>query len=427
MRRSIRLAVCLLAATTFAAPGEIARKDFAYVMPVTTQGNEGLASATLPLAVYTGSERRDLGDIRVYNSAGDSLPYALLSPPASAPQPSVPVKVPIFPLWAQPGVEAGALSVRIEQGARGAIVGVKGAEKTRTQPRLAGYIVDMSALKKPIQAIVIDWKPAAKAGGAQGFSGEIGVESSDDLGRWISRARGAPLVTLQHDGDSLTLNRVEIPAAEAKYLRLSWPAAQDTPEFTQVRVETAIASIETPRVFTTAVGAIGAKAGEYQFDVKAAAPFDRLRVTLPNANTVANVQLLARTSGSRRLLNANGCCTSMGERSLARGYRSCRQDSCRNASSSPLAADHSPSPSGRPRQAAPKSRLRRSFPGTRRANRCKRPWPRWAKRKPKPIRLRVNRRGKTGAPGIGSRSCCGLCWCSALVCWRGWRSGLAAR
>lgn len=289
------MAVCLLAATALAASEEIARKDFAHIIPVSVEGSEGLASATLPLAVYIGSERRDLGDIRVYNNAGESLPHALLSPPANAPQQSAPVKVPVFPLWAQTGVEAGALSVRIEQGSKGAIVGVRGAEKTRAQPRLAGYIVDTSTLRKPIQAIVIDWKTGAKNAGAQGFSGEIDIESSDNLGQWTSRVRGAPLVTLQHDGDSLTLNRVEIPYAEAKYLRLSWPAAQETPEFTQVRVETASQVIDATRTFTTAVGVAAAKPGEYQFDVKAAAPFDRLRVALPNPNTVANVQLLARS------------------------------------------------------------------------------------------------------------------------------------
>jgi Protein of unknown function (DUF3999) len=234
----------------------------------------------------------------VFNGAGEPVPYALLSPPTAAREKSVPVKVPIFPLWAPAGVAAGAISVRIEQGDKGAVVGVRGAEKTAGKPRLAGYIVDISALKQPIQAIIIDWKSDAGAQNSEppgaGFSGQIDVEASDDFAHWSSRAVAAPLLTLQHEGESLALNHVEITRVEAKYLRLSWLASQATPVFQQVRVEAVGAAIDTPRTWTSATG-VAAANGEFSFDLGATAPFDRWRIALPNANTVATVKLLTRT------------------------------------------------------------------------------------------------------------------------------------
>ncbi len=304
MKTVAALAVCLLAgvvahAAQPAPAGEPAARDFVSSMPISVQGAEGLFVATLPLAVYAGSARRDLGDLRVFNGAGETVPYALLSPPTAAREKSAPVKVPIFPLWAPAGVEAGAISVRIEQGNTGAVVGVRGAEKTAGKPRLAGYIADISAIKKPIQAIIIDWK--TDAGGKQntetqgaGFSGQIDVEASDDFAHWRSRAAAAPLLTLQHQGESLALNRVEIPRVEAKYLRLSWPASQATPVFQQVQIEAVDAAIDTPRTWNGANGAPAAN-GEFSFDLGATAPFDRWRIELPNANTVATVKLLTRT------------------------------------------------------------------------------------------------------------------------------------
>jgi hypothetical protein len=302
--RIIAAAACLMLLTAGRAaqpaPADPpSRGDFRAGIPITVKGSEGLFAASLPLAVYAGSERRDLGDLRVFNSAGEIVPYSLLSPAATATEKSAPAKAPIFPLWARQGTEAGAISVRIEQGDKGAIVGVHGAEKSAKQARLAGYIVDVSGVKKPLQALVIDWrqpqnKDDAQDKNAKGFSGEVDVESSDDFAHWTNRVNAAPLLMLQHEGESLNLNRVELPRVAAKYLRLSWPAAQITPDFTQVRVEAVDTAVETPRVWATASGQSGAKTGEYAFDLGAHAPFDRLRISLPNANTVANLQLLAR-------------------------------------------------------------------------------------------------------------------------------------
>jgi hypothetical protein len=275
-----------------AAIDEPALKDFSGSIPIAIQGGESFHAAELPLPVYAGSERRDLGDLRVFNGAGETVPYALVSPPASGSEKSPPAQVPLFPLWAQAGREAGALSVRVEQNDRGAIVTVHGAEKSKQQPRLAGYLVDVSALNKPLQAIDIDWGTGTSE--SQEFTGQITVEAGDDFAHWTTAAAAAPLLSLQHEGHALTLNRVELPRLAAKYLRLSWPAAQATPKFSKIMVEAVDSAVDAPRTWTSAAGQ-NDKKGEYGFDLKAHAPFDRLRIELPNPNTVATVQLLARS------------------------------------------------------------------------------------------------------------------------------------
>lgn len=295
MKRSIGTialaALLLLQANLHAA--EPARGDFASALPIGVKGGEGLYAGTLPLSVYSGTERRDLGDMRVFNGAGETVPYSLLTPPATDVEKRQTIKVPIFPLYAQTGIDASALSVRIEQNARGTIVNVRGAEKGEKQQRLAGYILDTTALKKPMQALVIDWEKG-KESDATGFTGRVQVDSSDDFKSWTCQVCSAPLMSLQHEGQSLTVNRVELPHVTAKYLRLMWPALQATPAFTQVQIEPAGARVDTPRTWHTVSAEAGKNPGEFVFDLNAHAPVDRLRFALPNANTVATVQLSTR-------------------------------------------------------------------------------------------------------------------------------------
>jgi len=281
----------LTASAAFAAnAADLRPGDFASTMPMEVTSADGLHVATLPFSFFAGSQRRDLGDVRVFNGVGETVPYSLLTPRTAEREKSAALPARVFPLWAQPGAEASELSVRIDQSATGAITVIRGAEKSRKQARLAGYLVDTSAIKKPMQAIAIEW-----ANDAQGFAGRVDVASSDDLSRWNCCIASGSLIALQHEGQTLKLNRVELPRVTAKYLRLSWPASQTTPAFVEVWVEQVESVLDAPRTWHTVIAEAGTKAGEYAFKMNAYAPIDRLRVSLPNPNTVATVKLLARS------------------------------------------------------------------------------------------------------------------------------------
>jgi Protein of unknown function (DUF3999) len=296
MIRSIVLALTvLLAATHVARSAEIAAptiRDFAWSVPVAVEGGEALHAADLPLSVYAGSARPNLADLRVFNGRGENVPYALRSIAMPDPQRREGVPVPIFPVWGKPGTEIGSVSVRIRQGARGTIIDVQsggsGSGKGVATKHLVGYLVDTSALEVRLQALAFEWKE-----GGEAFVRPVRIEVSDDLERWIFVASGT-LIALRHAGHDLAQKRIELRGAKAKYLRISWPAAQEMPQLTGVRAEPVDALVEPPRAWHTAAASAGDKPGEYQFDLGANAPFDRMRLEPPNPNTVAPVQFFAR-------------------------------------------------------------------------------------------------------------------------------------
>ena len=52
--------------------------DFAFGIPLATEGDDAFYRVELPAAVYTGAVRSDLGDMRVFNGDGAVVPFAFV-------------------------------------------------------------------------------------------------------------------------------------------------------------------------------------------------------------------------------------------------------------------------------------------------------------------------------------------------------------
>lgn len=269
--------------------------DFAYGIAIDVSGNEALYEVTLPAAVYLGVVRPDLGDLRAFNGAGEVLPHAFR--PHTTTRPDAPATVPLtlFPLKAQTGTGVDGLSIRVRRTAGGAtsVQVTSAAARKGADKQTVGYLVDLTALERPLRAIELDWQTPA-----EGFAGKLRVDGSDDLGAWRTLVGQAPLVNLEVAGQHLQQKRIELPQQKVKYLRLSWapqgPGFQP-PELASVRGEPVEKAVAVPREWAAVEPRKGEKSGEYVFDLRGHFPIDRVRVQLPEPNTVAQVELLART------------------------------------------------------------------------------------------------------------------------------------
>jgi hypothetical protein len=268
-------------------------RDFASGLPLQIDGRQALYELELPLAVYEGVVRADLGDVRVFNGANEVVPHALRprAQPAKA-EPTLQTLTP-FPLRGDPTVGVEGVAIKFER--QGEQMRFEATPRGSTQaPALLGYVLDASALDKPISAmrLTVDGAPPT-------FSSAIRVEASEDLRSWVPVAQNAPIVRLEAGGQVLRLERVEFPARKAKYWRLSWEATRQGKrpaiELSAVTAEIAEGPIEAERQTRATPGQLlKDKAGEYEFDVGGPLPIDRIRLHLPQANTVAVIEVLAR-------------------------------------------------------------------------------------------------------------------------------------
>lgn len=290
----IALFALLLFAPGVAVAGE-QPGDFAYGIAIKADANDALHEIEIPATVYRAVTRSDLGDIRVFNGRGEVVPHALRPRAVANEQISAPVPLPVFPLYGESRAGFDDLDLRVEKRSDGRIIDirsrVKGREKSHS---LRGYLLDASALKPAIQTLQFDWKR-----GADGFVGKFRIEGSDDLAVWSTLADNAALASLMFGGHEVTRNRVELRVAKYKYLRVSWPEKQAVLESLTALAEPAVKLVAPPRVWRAVTGlAVSGKSGDFSYDVGGHVPFDRLRVELPETNSLVQLQIFSRARTS---------------------------------------------------------------------------------------------------------------------------------
>lgn len=281
-------ACMLLALVSGLACAQEAPGDFAYRAPLDTPRAASHYRFALPAAAYEGAARRDLGDVRVFNAAGETVPYAFVPREAQKPEPRL-QPAPLFPLYGDPARSLDTTSVTVERKAAGTVVSVKVANGTAAHRRaLIGYLLDASAIRQPLDALLLDWNAA------EPFTGQARVEASDDLRAWSTLVAGSPVLHLEHAGARLERRRVELGGAQARYLRVSFSGVPSAFALRQARLELKPPQAELQREWRPLAGSEAKSRGEWTYDSGGHFPVDRVRLRLPQPNTVVQVQVLSR-------------------------------------------------------------------------------------------------------------------------------------
>ncbi len=285
--RVLSALLCLLACAAAAAQDR--PDEFAYSVPLQVPGGSALYQLEVPRPVYEGVTRLDLGDVRVFNGRGEVVPHAWKPRPALDAAPGAWVELPFFPLQGAPDTSADSIDIRAERLAGGTIVRVISSAAGQSAPVLLGYLIDATSFQRPMHALDLDWQ-----GSREGMSGSVRVEGSDNLQHWRALVSAAPLVNLEFGGHQLIQKTVELPAAQYKYLRLTWPAGQPPIQLTRLSARPGDTLREPARQWKEVSVRPGDNTGDYRFEPGGRLPVERLRVTLPDPNTLAPAQVLAR-------------------------------------------------------------------------------------------------------------------------------------
>ncbi|MCW5626254.1 MAG: DUF3999 domain-containing protein [Burkholderiales bacterium] len=284
----------LLAATVAAEP---APKEFGYAAPLSFEAGSALYVVTLNESVYRRAARPDLGDLRVFNAAGEAVPFALRAAPPAPPVDGAAVPLPIFPVWSF-GTDDTTRPLRIEID-RDGNVRVLGSGGTRRDATVTAWLVDASAHSTPMAALEL-----TLASDADVIS-RLSVEGSDDLETWTALASNAPLVRTRFAGQQLERTRIEFAPTRARYLRLSGGdalprlagVAVRPPKIAEARPE--IRAVVEPTDMDRAAGVV-------RYDIAAALPMRRVAVQLGDDNAVLPFVLEAETRNGSWIPVANG-------------------------------------------------------------------------------------------------------------------------
>ena len=141
-RRAIAAALMTASFAGVASPGD-APADYSHVLPLSVDAGQAVVQLRVPRDVYLNARSPALDDLRVFDVAGMSMPFALadLAPPATVSRPATPVAV--FPVHGRARDAVGLHdSLQIRTGRDGAVISVT-APARKVSDELVGLVLDL--------------------------------------------------------------------------------------------------------------------------------------------------------------------------------------------------------------------------------------------------------------------------------------------
>jgi Protein of unknown function (DUF3999) len=273
----------------FASVGAASSTEhFAQRFALQLDGNAPYYTVTLPGAVYQASRRDDLGDLRIFNGAGEPVPYSLQAPRTPTATPPALQAVKWFPLpLSDAGIQGAPAGVTIAPDGTLRVTRSEPARTTRDAD-----LVDIGKVSGRVGALVIHLRD-------DNYQGRVSVVASDDLRNWQSLT-DAPLLKVNYAGNSVVQERIPLDDLHARYVRLHW--LDRAPDIASIDVEV---HPDHPDPSTTTrqwregiVARTDRTPGEYIFETDGAYPVDRLRLSLPQPNTVVRATVYSRADAN---------------------------------------------------------------------------------------------------------------------------------
>lgn len=287
----ILMALVMLPSVSFAE--EPRPEDFAKGMQIEGTDGDALYELSLPVAVYQGMTRPDHADLCMFNAQGEVVPFAIKGQePEQAMAPET-VQLPIFPIMGEPDKGVGGVSLQVKRDDKGSIINVSTSDKPEKDGRaVMAYLLDASALDQTVSKLVLDTGPMP-----EGEIARVSVEYSDDLKSWNTLVTGATIADLHYGDHSLSMRSIDLGRVKAKYYRMIPMEAGKMITVNAVSAELAPRTLERQRDWVSVQSVKSADETDgYTFDTMGMLRVDRIRVRLPQMNTLIKAEFLSRPS-----------------------------------------------------------------------------------------------------------------------------------
>lgn len=291
MKRFISLVLSLIVSTMlYAADKPVMLKDFAYGMPIHLNGMNSMYALTVPFEVYHRVTQPSLADVRVFNGAGEMVTTAIRKQTRATKKTYKALA--FFPIYAKSD-NLNNLNMKVTHNDNGTIVSVNTKSKKSKKKKLAGYLVDVQAIKrKKLKAILVNWEAKNK-----NWINQLKISVSNDLNKWTKYYVISSLADLDYEGNIIKRNRIEISHMYYKYMMIQWKNKD---------IGFAIKNLEAELVEEAGVPLrwrnfsrpqhthIDREPGEYEYDVDAYIPVTQLNLRVPRQNSLLQAQFYFR-------------------------------------------------------------------------------------------------------------------------------------
>jgi hypothetical protein len=198
---------------------QLALEDFSTGFYLEVDGKGAIYTVELPEMVYRTVTRKDLGDIRVFNGAGEVVPHSIRIAPGGEAGDEAWQPLPLFPLYGRNVGGLNDLSVQVRRRENGSILEVRShAVEGRERDQPDSYLLDAGEFSGPLAELDFQW-PANITDALV----TVSIEGSSDLLHWRTIVARATLAGLRFNGELIRQSRVALPGrGKERYLRLRW-------------------------------------------------------------------------------------------------------------------------------------------------------------------------------------------------------------
>lgn len=276
-----------LAACSADEPPEPKKADqFAQVLAVAPQDDSQLGRIVLPAAAVAEIKRPDLGDVRVFDSAGRTLSLALGYDKSGESSLLKAQDLPAIPIQMAPSGEVTPINVAVKAG-EATKVEVFATDAAGATTRRDAILVDTRALALPVAAMEL----AATL--PQGRPTTFRIDTGADLKTWEPLAEKV-LLRPGSDPEVLGTPRIALPSVNLRdrYMRISWDADGDV-KLTGAKLFEA--TVRQPaRIELDTTGAKLSNPHELRFAPQLAVPIAAVELELQGSDGIVPVQLFGR-------------------------------------------------------------------------------------------------------------------------------------
>ncbi len=291
----VAVTLALLASTVLAQtqPRHLPGADeFALRLALQTSGVNGVVQLRLPIEVYLASRSARLDDLRVYNGAGQLLPYHLDLPHQRGEIEQREQAAVLFP-HVVPLASAGNrddLQMELRVDPDGALQWRSNRQSVDAPAsRLGELIVDLGPSERHERLTGVRFELPSAQGD---YRARLSIARSEDLKLWNNAAQGSlDWLGSARGSEQLVNDQIELPAGDGRYLRIRWLEGEPL-LFAAVhgRWRGSTVALE-PMLELTLQGKAGRVAGDYVYATTAAVLATEIGLELPQQNTVMPVSL----------------------------------------------------------------------------------------------------------------------------------------
>ena len=280
----------LITQITFADELDVSKSDFTFVANIGS-GKQSLRQFELPYEVLQGLQRQDYGDMRIFNSQNQNLPFTVKVIKPHLQQHNSEYALEFFTLPKNP-YRYSRLKIEIDKyNSRWHF-----SSTTSTNNNKRDFVIIKNPYTdKNLYKLKLHWVKINTA-----FNLKLKLEQSDDLEHWRTIKRNATLYDLKHFSTALVKDTISLSLkSKAKYLRLSFKNNHHfLHSITAIKGFYHHQSQPIHENWKTLALKPGELAHEWLFDTESVAPIAKIAFDIPQAGLFYQGSLFSRSKYS---------------------------------------------------------------------------------------------------------------------------------